>query len=550
MCSPRAFGMQFWVKMSVHEIYLDPAEAYAPHTLGYPNLQALMEDRYASKISGGLTILRRSLDARGSGARALVRFASSSSIEASKGRGHPFVPQQLGPNAPELHIVGAGPAGIFAALRCLEYGWRPIVLERGQAIRERRRDVALLSREGHLNPDSNYCFGEGGAGTFSDGKLYTRSTKRGDIDSVLRLLIELGAPPEIAYEAHPHIGTNKLPALIQTARQWIEAAGGCFRFGSRVEDLDFDKSVVKALVLQDGQRMPLNYMMLCTGHSARDVYEMLDRCGLSLEPKALAMGVRLEHPQELVNKWRYRLRSETPQHWPVASYSVVEQVRGKGVYSFCMCPGGVMAPCATDPTQVVTNGWSPSRRNNGTANSGWVTEIGLADVPLDKARPAFSLLNFQQSIERRAAEMGGGHQWAPAQRLHDFANLPGSGVKAVDSRSLAACSYRPGITPSPLNALYPVEIQSRLAAGLHQWAKRWPALMTTDAVVAGPESRTSSPIRIPRLDDLLHHPQCANLFPVGEGAGYAGGIMSAILDARRSVDALIQQSTKAGSSTQ
>lgn len=540
--------MQFWAKMSVHEIYLNPAEAYAPQTLGYPNLQALMEDRYAQEISGGLTILRRSIDARGSGARVLVRFAASSSKEAMKVQGLPFVPQILGPNAPELHIVGAGPAGIFAALRCLEYGWRPIIVERGQAIRERRRDVALLSREGQLNADSNYCFGEGGAGTFSDGKLYTRSTKRGDIDTVLRLLIELGAPPEIAYEAHPHIGTNKLPALIQTARQWIEAAGGYFHFGSRVEGLDYNKSVIKALVLQDGRRMPLDYLMLCTGHSARDVYEMLDRCGLSLEPKALAMGVRLEHPQEIVNKWRYRLRGETPKHWPVASYAVVEQVAGKGVYSFCMCPGGIMAPCATNPSEVVTNGWSPSRRNNGTANSGWVTEIGLNDVPLDKARPAFSLLNFQQNIESRAAEMGGGHQWAPAQSLQDFATPSGTKSKAVDAQGLSACSYRPGVTPSPLNALYPVEIQSRLAAGLHQWAKRWPALMSPDAVVAGPESRTSSPIRIPRLDTLLHHPQCANLFPVGEGAGYAGGIMSAILDARRSVDALIQQATHAGSS--
>ena len=539
--------MHFWDKMSVHEIYLNPAEAYAPQTMGYPNLQALMEDRYADGISGGLTILRRSLDARGSGAKALIRFASSSSMEATKVRGLPFVPQHLGPNSPELHIVGAGPAGIFAALRCLEHGWRPIILERGQAIRDRRRDVALLSREGQLNPDSNYCFGEGGAGTFSDGKLYTRSTKRGDIDSVLRLLIELGAPSEIAYEAHPHIGTNKLPGLIQTARQWIESAGGSFHFGSRVVDLDFEKSVIKALVLQDGKRMPLDYMMLCTGHSARDVYYMLDRCGLSLEAKSLAMGVRLEHPQELVNRWRYRLRSETPLHWPVASYSVVEQVAGKGVYSFCMCPGGVMAPCATDPSEVVTNGWSPSRRNNGTANSGWVTEIGLTDVPLDKGRPAFSLLNFQLSIERRAAEMGGGHQWAPAQQLIDYANLSGSVAKGMNSSTLPACSYRPGITPSALNSLYPAQIQSRLSIGLHQWARRWPALMSTEAVVAGPESRTSSPIRIPRVDALLHHPQCANLFPVGEGAGYAGGIMSAILDARRSVDALIHQARQAGS---
>lgn len=533
--------------MSVFEIYLNPAEAYAPHTLGYPNLQALMEDRYGHQVSGGgLTILRRSLDARGSTARALIRFASSSSPEVLQGQSRPFDPKALGPLSRDLHIVGAGPAGIFAALRCLEHGWRPIILDRGQAVRERRRDVALLSREGKLNPDSNYCFGEGGAGTFSDGKLYTRSTKRGDIDAVLRLLIQLGAPQEIAYEAHPHIGTNKLPDLIQRARQWIEQAGGQFHFGSRVEELEWDYARIKAVVLQNGIRMPLEYMMLCTGHSARDIYEMLDRHGLQLEAKALAMGVRVEHPQELVDRWRYRLRGETPEHWPVASYSVVEQVAGSGVYSFCMCPGGVMAPCATNAHEVVTNGWSPSRRNNGTANSGWVTEIGLADVPLDKARPAFSLLNFQQLIEQRAAEMGGGDQWAPAQNLRDFVNpLPSTGGSS-GSEALGSCTYRPGTKWAPLHSLYPDQIQARLSGGLLQWARRWPALFSREAVVAGPESRTSSPIRIPRIDGGLHHTQCTNLFPVGEGAGYAGGIMSAILDARRSVDALVRQAVLDG----
>lgn len=537
--------MQFWGRMSAHEIYLNLAEAYAPQTLGYPDLQALLKDRYANKVSGGLTILRRSLDARGSEVKALIRFASPSSLESKEMQGLPFEPQVLELHAPDLHIVGAGPAGIFAALRCLEHGWRPIILERGRAVRERRRDVALLSREGLLNSDSNYCFGEGGAGTFSDGKLYTRSTKRGDINSVLRLLIDLGAPTDIAYEAHPHIGTNKLPDLIQKARHWIEEAGGKFHFGNRVEDLELEKTRIKALVMQDGSRIPLNYMMLCTGHSARDVYEMLDRHGLRLEAKALAMGVRMEHPQELINRWRYRLRGETPPHWPMASYSMVEQVAGKGVYSFCMCPGGVMAPCATKPDEVVTNGWSPSRRNNGTANSGWVTEIGLADVPLDKARPAFSLLNFQQSMEQRASEMGGGHQWAPAQNLRDFVSPPSSQAGIGASQVLGACSYRPGTYLAPLHSLYPSEIQARLSIGLLQWAQRWPALLSQEAVVAGPESRTSSPIRIPRLDGTFHHPQCINLYPVGEGAGYAGGIMSAILDARRSVDALVQQAAHA-----
>lgn len=539
---PFVFRMQFWGRMSVFEIALDPAEAYAPQNLGYPDLHALIKDRYKSEVGSGLTILRRSLDARGSEVKAIIRFCSDASPEAKKFAGLPFNPKPLGVDAPELHILGAGPAGIFAALRCLEHGWRPILLERGRAVRERRRDVALLSREGLLNPDSNYCFGEGGAGTFSDGKLYTRSTKRGDIDSVLRLLVDLGAPQEITYDAHPHIGTNKLPDLIQKARQWIEASGGKFYFNCRVDDIVIDQHRIKAVIKEDGSSIPLNYLMLCSGHSARDIFEILDRHGLKLEAKALAMGVRVEHPQVLVNRWRYRFRGEMPEHWPVASYAVVEQVAGKGVYSFCMCPGGVMAPCSTSPGEIVTNGWSPSRRNNGTANAGWVTEINLSDVPLDRQRPAFSLLNFQREIEQRAADFGGGSQCAPAQNLEDFVRPVSSLGLARPSRGLGACSYRPGTREAPLNSLYPAEIQGRLSAGLTKWGQRWSDLFSEDAIVAGPESRTSSPIRIPRLDGHRYHPQCVNMYPVGEGAGYAGGIMSAILDARRSVDALIQQS--------
>lgn len=509
------------------ELKLDPAEAY-----GTANLEEIVRDRFPAWRNRSFKVLRRSLDARGSRVQALIRLVEADSPLALAQEGRPFQPKVLGPHAPELHVVGAGPAGIFAALRCLEHGWRPVVFERGQAVRERRRDVALLSREGQLNPESNYCYGEGGAGTFSDGKLYTRSSKRGDVYSVLRLLIELGAPASIAYEAHPHIGTNKLPALVQKAREIILEAGGRFYFNQKVVDLRLQGGRIRSLLTQNGTEHGLKALVLCTGHSSREVYRMLDRLGIAMEPKALAMGIRVEHPQEWVNRWRYRLPGELPEGWPVASYAVVEQVQERGVYSFCMCPGGIMAPCATETESVVTNGWSPSRRNNGTANAGWVTEIGMDDVPVFTPNPALSLLHFQEVIEARAAEMGGRPSFAPAQDLQAYATgKPASG--------LPACSYRPGTTAAPLHQLYPSGIQARLAAGLMKWQGRWPELFGEGAVAAGPESRTSAPVRIPRDPQFLHHPQCTNLYPVGEGAGYAGGIMSAILDARRTVDTLV-----------
>ena len=505
---------------------LDPAEAY-----GVSDLESYLRDRFPSIPATEMTILRRSLDARGSRPMVTVRITDAKSPEAIAASGQPFEPIHLPENAPELHIIGAGPAGLFAALRCLERGWRPVVWERGCSVRDRRRDVAMLSREGRLNPESNYCYGEGGAGTFSDGKLYTRSTKRGDIASVLRLLVSLGAPPEIMYDAHPHIGTNKLPALIEQARQTIIACGGQIFFNRRVVELELEQGKVRAMGLEGGERIPVQSLMLCTGHSARDVFEILQQAGLEIQAKPLAMGVRIEHPQAWINRWRYRRDGSFTEGWPPASYAVVEQVGGKGVYSFCMCPGGIMAPCSTAMDQVVTNGWSPSKRNNRTANAGWVTEITLEDLPKALNNDPLALLRFQEQIERDAMDMGGGNQWAPAQNLADF-------VKGRTSSVLGPCSYRPGTRSAALNRLYPPEIQARLAGGLKQWAKKWPGLLDEGAVVAGPESRTSSPVRIPRDPVALHHPHCTNLYPVGEGAGYAGGIMSAILDARRSVDAL------------
>lgn len=512
--------------MKSYRIELNPNEVY-----GVDDWMGVLRQRCPDIHRDRLVVLKRSLDARGSRPKVGVWVTDSRSPEALAAMGKPYEPLQVSENAPVLHIMGAGPAGIFAALRCLERGWRPVLWERGQSVRERRRDVALLSRDGRLNPESNYCYGEGGAGTFSDGKLYTRATKRGDVASALRLLVTLGAPDHIMYDAHPHIGTNKLPGLIEKARETILAYGGVFHFNSRVVDLDYAQGRIRALVMAEGQRIPVEALMLCTGHSARDVFGMLQRAGIEIQAKPLAMGVRIEHPQEWVNQWRYRQPASVMAAWPPASYSVVEQVGGRGVYSFCMCPGGIMAPCATSLDGVVTNGWSPSKRNNRTANSGWVTEVNLQDIPNARADDPLALLRFQERIEAKAAEMGGGDQRAPAQNLSDF-------VRSVPTRDLGDCSYRPGTKASSLYQLYPQDIQDRLRTGLIQWARRWPRLCSEGAVVVGPESRTSSPVRVPRDPVTLHHPACSNLYPVGEGAGYAGGIMSAILDAWRSVDAL------------
>ena len=523
---PSSLYHGFHLGMKNFRFELDPNEVY-----GADDWVTLLEQHCPAIPPDRLVVLKRSLDARGSRPKVGVWVADSRSPEAEAARGKPFEPLVIPENAPVLHIVGAGPAGIFAALRCLERGWRPVVWERGQRVRERRRDVALLSRDGRLNPESNYCYGEGGAGTFSDGKLYTRATKRGDVASVLRLLVDLGAPSQIMYDAHPHIGTNKLPALIEKARETILAHGGVFHFNQRVAELEFTRGRIRSLILNSGERIPVEMLMLCTGHSARDVFGMLQRAGLEIQAKPLAMGVRIEHPQEWVNQWRYRQKASLRALWPPASYAVVEQVGGRGVYSFCMCPGGIMAPCATSLGAVVTNGWSPSKRNNRTANSGWVTEVILQDIPNARADDPLALLRFQEQIEAKAAEMGGGDQRAPAQNLSDF-------VQGVPTHDLRECSYRPGTKASPLYQLYPKEIQDRLRAGLAQWAKRWPHLLNDGAVVVGPESRTSSSVRVPRDPLARHHPACANLYPVGEGAGYAGGIMSAILDAWASVDAL------------
>ncbi len=430
----------------------------------------------------------------------------------------------------EVVIVGSGPAGLFAALRLIELGLRPVILERGRDVSARKVDIAQINRNGDVDPDSNYAFGEGGAGTFSDGKLFTRSKKRGDYNKALQTLVFHGATPEILYEAHPHIGTDKLPRIMQRIRQTILDAGGGFVFNSRVTDLEIKGGRVRGVwcgaTLVEGAAV-----VLATGHSARDIYELLHRKGVRLEAKAFAMGVRIEHPQALIDSIQYHCETRG-EYLPAAAYSLVSQENGRGVYSFCMCPGGFIVPAMTDAAQSVVNGMSPSGRTSPYANSGLVTEVRPADFEHLRAEwGELAGLKFQQQFEELARRHGGDRQIAPAQRVADF-------VAGCASASLARTSYIPGIVPSRLDRWMPGFIAQGLRQGLATFGRRMRGFVTNEAVVVGVESRTSSPVRIPRDPATLMHPEAAGLFPAGEGAGYAGGIISAALDGERIAEAV------------
>ena len=430
----------------------------------------------------------------------------------------------------EVVIVGSGPAGLFAALRLIELGLRPVILERGRDVSARKVDIAQINRNGDVDPDSNYAFSEGGAGTFSDGKLFTRSKKRGDYNKALQTLVFHGATPEILYEAHPHIGTDKLPRIMQRIRQTILDAGGGFVFNSRVTDLEIKGGRVRGVwcgaTLVEGAAV-----VLATGHSARDIYELLHRKGVRLEAKAFAMGVRIEHPQALIDSIQYHCETRG-EYLPAAAYSLVSQENGRGVYSFCMCPGGFIVPAMTDAAQSVVNGMSPSGRTSPYANSGLVTEVRPADFEHLRAEwGELAGLKFQQQFEELARRHGGDRQIAPAQRVADF-------VAGRASASLARTSYIPGIVPSRLDRWMPGFIAQGLRQGLATFGRRMRGFVTNEAVVVGVESRTSSPVRIPRDPATLMHPEAAGLFPAGEGAGYAGGIISAALDGERIAEAV------------
>lgn len=425
-------------------------------------------------------------------------------------------------NAEGVIIIGAGPAGLFAALELIERGLKPVIIERGKDAKERIADLKGINVNHVVNEDSNYCFGEGGAGTYSDGKLYTRSTKRGNTRKVLELFVGFGAVKEILVEAHPHIGTNKLPGIVGNMRECILQNGGEIHFNTRVTDLITDSSAIKGVVARDGTKFYADNVILATGHSARDIFELLHRKGIAIELKPLAIGVRVEHPQALIDSIQYNCESRG-DYLPPAAYSIAKQAGNRGVYSFCMCPGGVIAPCATAPGEIVTNGWSSSRRARATANSGIVVELNPEDFkPFAKHGP-LAAMEFQKSIEQKAWLEGGKTQTAPAQRLRDF-------IKGKVSEDLPNTSYAPGITSVELGSVLPGFIHKSLKEGFLQFDKSMSGYLTNEAVVHAPETRTSSPVKIPRDPETLQHVQIQGLYPCGEGAGYAGGIVSAAMD--------------------
>ncbi len=434
----------------------------------------------------------------------------------------------------EVAIIGAGPAGLFAALRLIELGFKPIVFERGKDVRARRRDLAAINKSGIVNPESNYCFGEGGAGTYSDGKLYTRSTKRGSVERILNRFVEFGADADILINTHPHIGTNKLPHIISAMRERILACGGEVIFDSKITDLNQKDKAIE-LVINHSQKLTFGAVLLATGHSARDIYEILHKNNILIERKPFALGVRVEHPQSIIDQQQYHCETRD-EHLPAASYSLVEQVQGRGVFSFCMCPGGIIAPAATAPGEVVVNGWSPSKRNNAFANSGFVTQIEEADYnkfikQSGTADDALTGLRFQAMVEQNAFRAANNSIKAPAQRLVDFVNNK-------SSKDLPDNSYLPGLTPSNISEVLPEFVHQALRGALKQIGKKMKQYYTNEAVMVATESRTSSPVRIPRDVKSLQHPMLAGLFPCGEGAGYAGGIVSAAIDGENCANAI------------
>lgn len=416
-------------------------------------------------------------------------------------------------------VVGAGPGGLFAALELIELGLKPIVLERGKDVDARRRDLAAVSREGVVNPDSNYCFGEGGAGAFSDGKLRTRSIKRGPVEKVLQILHAHGASDDILIDSHPHIGTDRLPQIIKHIRQTIVGHGGEVHFESRVNGLVVEDGEVRGVTTADGRRFE-GPVILATGHSARDVYNILVESGATLEPKGIAVGVRLEHPQNVIDKIQYHSAAGRGKYLPAAEYSFLTRVSGRAVYSFCMCPGGVVIPASSAPDELVVNGMSASARSSRWANSGMVVEILPEDIP---GNDSLKVVDFQRSIERAFFEASGHTQKAPAQRLTDF-------IASRPSKSLPRSSYPPGLIPARLDLLLPQDISVRLQAGLAEFGRKAHGFVTPEAVVIGCETRTSAPVRVVRDNVTRQAESLCGLYPVGEGAGYAGGIASAAVD--------------------
>lgn len=477
----------------------------------------------------GHFILRRSIDARKNPVKINLRIRLFLDEE-------PSLPELLNldyknvEDQKRILIIGCGPAGMFAALRCIELGLKPIIIERGKNVKDRRRDLKSINRDHKVNPESNYCFGEGGAGTYSDGKLYTRSKKRGSVNRILDILVQHGATREILIDAHPHIGTNKLPKVVQAMRERILEFGGEIHFNTKMVDLQIENNLITGIIDQNQNFHQAEGLILATGHSARDVFELLYHKKIKIEAKPFAMGVRVEHPQELIDKIQYH-GFERGEVLPAASYKLVEQVENRGVYSFCMCPGGFIVPAATGSEELVVNGMSPSKRDNKFANSGIVVAIELEDLEEYKKYGPLAGLKYQQELEEKVWKNGGEDQTAPAQKLTDF-------VKGRISTELNPSSYMPGLKSVALHEILPKPISDRLRKGFMKFGDKMRGYYSDKANVIAIESRTSSPVKIPRDPKSLHHPQIKNLFPCGEGAGYAGGIVSAGIDGERCAEAI------------
>ena len=477
-------------------------------------------------------ILRQSLDARNR--NILYQLQVNVFVNEPFSDAFAFEPElKNARNAKPVLIAGAGPAGLFAALRLIELGLKPIIIERGKDVRERRRDLAAMNKEGIVNPESNYCFGEGGAGTYSDGKLYTRSTKRGNVLKSLQWFHHFGATEKILQEAHPHIGTNKLPGIISKMRETIVECGGEVLFNSKMTDVLIEGNQLVGVKINDEYNLKADALILATGHSARDIFHLLYKKEILIESKPFAIGVRIEHPQQLIDSIQYHCSPNDSRNefLPAAAYSVVSQEAGRGVFSFCMCPGGIIAPASTDEGELVVNGWSPSKRDGQFANSGMVVTVDDKDFASYGFTGPLAGMEFQQMVEKNAWNAGGGKLVAPAQRMTDF-------VKGVVSQSLPDCSYLPGTNSAQLNSVLPIEIYASMRRGFESFGKKMKGYYTEEAIVLATESRTSSPVKIPRNQDDLQHPEIKGLFPCGEGAGYAGGIISAAMDGEKVAEAV------------